>query len=601
VLAHAWRLFRDEWRGLLLLNLAFQAAAFVVLAPLGNWLLVRLVSTSGRLALSNEDVLRFFLSPFGAVIVFMVAVATVASQLIEQAGFSWIAGGDLHGEPTSAGAALSQLARAAPRLIRLASRQVAIGLLGLAPLLAIGGAAFALITRRNDIYYLVTERPPIFWWGALLAAALGLTAAGWLLCLRIRWAFAMPVCLLARASARDALRESARLVKKSRGSSIRIALFAIGWWGVSAAALAVSLETLKLAGGPLLHGLQGQLGFLLAGVAILVLLNLLVVAGFGFFGPLGDALLTLELYREARGADHGMLGSRERTVLRSRWFLPGVTTGLVVAGLASAFVVAEFMDIRRDLKITAHRGSSARAPENTLSAIRAAIGDGADFAEIDVQEIADGALVLFHDTDLKRVAGIDTKIWEIDLARFRQLDVGAWFSEEFKGERVATLEDAIRLARGRIRLNIELKLHGHEKRLVEQAVAVLERERFQSECVISSLSQETLESVRRLAPDLKIGLIVFEAVGDLTALDVDFLSIRAARANARLLRRARRRGLEVHVWTANLPAAMASFIDLGVDNIITDHPARLRTILREREALSDQEKILLALRNWWWR
>ena len=67
---------------------------------------------------------------------------------------------------------------------------------------------------------------------------------------------------------------------------------------------------------------------------------------------------------------------------------------------------------RQPPSITAHRGSSAEAPENTLAAIRLAIEDGADLCELDVLQAGDGTLVVTHDTNLRRVSGVDLDVWE---------------------------------------------------------------------------------------------------------------------------------------------------------------------------------------------
>ena len=97
------------------------------------------------------------------------------------------------------------------------------------------------------------------------------------------------------------------------------------------------------------------------------------------------------------------------------------------------------------VEVTAHRGSSSSAPENTLSAIRQAIADQADYAEIDVQETLDGVIVVLHDSDLMRVTGKKLNIWETTFAKARKLDAGSWFSPEFAGEKIPTLEEAIGL------------------------------------------------------------------------------------------------------------------------------------------------------------
>jgi glycerophosphoryl diester phosphodiesterase len=256
------------------------------------------------------------------------------------------------------------------------------------------------------------------------------------------------------------------------------------------------------------------------------------------------------------------------------------------------------MDLNNEVEITAHRGSSITAPENSLSAIRQAIEDGADYAEIDVQETRDGTIVLFHDTDLLRVYGIKKNIWEVDYSEIAGLDSGSWFSTDFASERIATLQQAIETARGRIRLNIELKFNPYSKRLAEQVLDILEQENFSDQVLVTSLDLSGLQRLRALNPDVRVGYIVFRAIGNLMRLDVDALSVSAAIAEPWFVTHAHRSGKEVHVWTVNERADMQRFVDYGVDNIITDHPALLRDVLRDRSEMSREARLLIRARHW---
>lgn len=84
--------------------------------------------------------------------------------------------------------------------------------------------------------------------------------------------------------------------------------------------------------------------------------------------------------------------------------------------------------------ITAHRGASGLALENTGIALLKAIETGADYAEIDVQETRDGMVILLHDSTLKRVAGINKNIWDLDYADLQNVEVGSWFDVNFSEE-----------------------------------------------------------------------------------------------------------------------------------------------------------------------
>src|SRR5262249_39012972 len=151
------------------------------------------------------------------------------------------------------------------------------------------------------------------------------------------------------------------------------------------------------------------------------------------------------------------LGTEQPTSPWKRWLYWLSTALFVVAPLALWTDLSRYTAARPVVRVTAHRGHARAAPENTLSAIRKAIESGADYAEVGVQQTADGVVVLLHDRDLKRVAGVSRRLDEMSYDEVRKLDVGSWFDPAFAGERVPTLVEVIHLTRGRIRLNIELK------------------------------------------------------------------------------------------------------------------------------------------------
>jgi glycerophosphoryl diester phosphodiesterase len=148
--------------------------------------------------------------------------------------------------------------------------------------------------------------------------------------------------------------------------------------------------------------------------------------------------------------------------------------------------------------VIGHRGAAALAPENTLSSVERAIEDGADWVEIDVQETADGEVVVLHDSDFMKLAGTPLKIWEGSFAEVRSLDIGSWFGPEFRGEGVATLEEALPRAKGRAKVIIELKYYGHDQRLEERVAAVVERTGMEGDIAIMSLERTGVEKMAAL-------------------------------------------------------------------------------------------------------
>src|SRR5689334_22417812 len=91
----------------------------------------------------------------------------------------------------------------------------------------------------------------------------------------------------------------------------------------------------------------------------------------------------------------------------------------------------------------------------------------------------DRVVVMLHDCDLKRVAGLSKRLEELSYNEVRKLDVGKWFSTAFAGERVPTLIEVINLSRGKIRLNIELKFFGPDRRLARAVADIVREQNFE--------------------------------------------------------------------------------------------------------------------------
>ena len=240
-----------------------------------------------------------------------------------------------------------------------------------------------------------------------------------------------------------------------------------------------------------------------------------------------------------------------------------------------------------------YRGAAGKAPENTLAAIHQAIEDQADWIEIDVQETADGEIVVIHDSDFMKLAGNPVKVWDTTLAQMGDIDIGSWFAPGFSQQRVPTLKQVLETARGKARVVIELKYYGHDEKLEQRVVEIVEQTDMVNATAIMSLKYDAVKKVRALRPGWRIGLLSATAIGDLTRLDADFLAVAMGMASGGFVRRAHDVGKLVFVWTVNDPVSMSRMMSMGVDGVITDEPAMARKVLVDRAELNSAERLLI--------
>ncbi|MEN8191302.1 MAG: glycerophosphodiester phosphodiesterase family protein [Bacteroidota bacterium] len=236
---------------------------------------------------------------------------------------------------------------------------------------------------------------------------------------------------------------------------------------------------------------------------------------------------------------------------------------------------------KKNVMVVAHRGASGYSPENTLSAMNKAIEMKAEMSELDVQETADGEIILLHDKTLMRTSGIEKNIWELNYDDLKGIDVGEWFSEEYKGEPIPTLKEVIDLVRGKMKLNIELKANKHEKMLAERSLKVVTDNNFLDQVVFTSFKFDEIRKIRALNKEAKVGYIFGKLPEnvDVFTEDVDLLSAKYKIVDAEFIKKAKAAGMEVAVWTVNEPEDMKRMIELGVDAIITNYPDVLRKVL----------------------
>jgi len=257
---------------------------------------------------------------------------------------------------------------------------------------------------------------------------------------------------------------------------------------------------------------------------------------------------------------------------------------LLIAAVSAVLVIAALMSwstrgSRRGPIIVAHRGGAAVAPENTLAAARQAIADGFDWIEIDVHESRDGEVLVLHDKDLKRVGKSDLLVWEADAAELQRIDVGSWFSPQFKDERIPTLGQMLDVCRDKIGVIIELKHFGHNQRLEERVAEIVREHGMDDQVMAMSFDADSVRRMKALRPDWQVGWLTKESVADPRTIVADFLGIIHEHASPELIQFAHRRSMPVFVWTVNEPALAEKVLRWHPDMIITDNPVMVRELI----------------------
>ena len=216
------------------------------------------------------------------------------------------------------------------------------------------------------------------------------------------------------------------------------------------------------------------------------------------------------------------------------------------------------------LKIS-HRGASAYEPENTLRAIKQALGYAVDMVEIDVRETKDGQIMVIHDETLERTTNGRGYVHQMTYNELSKLDAG-------KGERIPTLQEVIDLVKGRVGLVVELKGSG----TTDKVARILAENNFADQTLVTSFIHPAVKRIKELNPQLRTGVIFRSAPIKPSQLALD------ANANAlfpyykyvttQMIEDAHGNYLTVNVWTVDTREEIEYYVRMGVDGVVTNKP-----------------------------
>ncbi len=601
VFAQTLLFLKPCWKQLVLTDIVYKIFALVLLTPLLGILFRVLLTLSGKTVLTDNDILYFFLGPLGWISAIAVGAVWLAIMALEQAALLGILSAAAFKKPTRVFGALKLALMHTVVVLQVTAKMVGYALLVSAPFLAAIGVVYYLLLSKFDINYYLTHTPSEFWIAVGIGGTLVIALAAIIIRMVAGWFFALPLVLFENASPKHALTESHN---RSVGHRRTLVTWVAGWFVMTVLISSIASGTVTWIATLLIPSLSGTVATLILAVGIaiifLALVNLLVSLLF----TITFSVLVAHAYRTL-GKPQNFDASKLKIVLSDvdqQGGLKITKTRLAVAGIIAvmiAFAVGYFVQqsvqLKDDTEITAHRGASASAPENTMAAVLAAIDERADWCEIDVQETADGQVVVFHDSDFKKLANVDLKIWDATIDQLKDIDIGSHFSPEFSDQRVPLLSDVLAACKGKIGVNIELKYYGHDDKLEQRVAEIVESHDMASDIVLMSLKRDGVKKMKALRPSWKVGLLTAVAAGDLTAIDVDFLAVNAGIASHGFVRSAQAKKRPVLVWTVNDPISMSTMMGRGVNGIITDKPELARKVLEERAKLGPTERLLLQM------
>jgi glycerophosphoryl diester phosphodiesterase len=587
---------RQDWQAVFTTHLAYTALGIILFAPLISILGRLLLGLSDQPALADQDIAWFLLSPAGITALILLAALMIAILGFEQASLMTLGAARSQGLHPDTLGALRHTATRAHSIFGFAVRLVLRVLLLTLPFLAVSAAIAWFLLTDYDINYYLAEQPSQFWIAAVIIGLLLLVMLSILVSRLLAWSMALPLVLFAGVEPKHSFAESERFTGGHKPSLIK----ALSLWALLALVLSVVVAAIiQQLGAWIVPGFFDSIDWLvpvLGGLVVLWMLGNFLVTVF----TTGSLAYVLVTFYEQHASNEQIAGLKAiarqqpaRDFRLSAPLLGLLLTGATVMAILVGNRLLNGIQINDEVTVVAHRGAAGKAPENTLASIRQAIADQTDWVEIDVQESADGEVVVVHDSDFMKLAKVDLKVWEGTLSRLREIDIGSWFDPQFAAERIPTLVEVLDAAKGKAGVVIELKYYGHDQQLEQRVVDIVERAGMADQVAIMSLKYEGVQKIRALRPDWTIGLLSAKAIGNLASLDVDFLAVASGMATPGFIRRSHAQGKQVFVWTINDAVSLSRMMSLGVDGVITDEPALAREVMAERADLNPAERLLM--------
>lgn len=575
ILRRAFSLVRGGWKTLFLFEILFRLFAAFIVFPACQWLFNSCLRWTGLNYLTAENLGRFLTDPLMLACSAAILVAFALTTTIEVTGLvTCLHAAELHGTPTIVQLIREGL-RDAARILRPRNLLLLLFMAFLVPIAQLPTNTSPLrlihLPWRALAEYALSF-PYVFAVAAYLAAALA--AVGLAMC-------AFQYYALENRDAGPAVRKALGM---SRGVRLRGLCGLIAWVAVVCAAV--------FGGSALLTaGLEALIGWIAddLNAQYRIMLPFNIVLSFVKSAlPSVAAYAYISAVYYCRKARMGEPVPAQTLPVRKNARRMNAVTFYAVAALCVAAVVLYDTALRPALVrmnaleyvagsstlVVAHRGYTEEADENTITAFRAAIDLGVDYVELDVQQTADGVVVVTHDNTFRRVFGVDRFVWEMNYEEVREL------SSPLTGECPPTLYEVLTLCDPTANFLIELKNNGHNPDLASAVYEILAECQCLDRCAIQSPSYRMLREFKQLSPDTRCGYILSFALGEYATLSAaDFFSIDYDFTNESVVNMLHRQDKDVFVWTVNDEARMERLISLGVDGIITDNAPLAKTLL----------------------
>ena len=314
-------------------------------------------------------------------------------------------------------------------------------------------------------------------------------------------------------------------------------------------------------------------------IFLLVIKNIILTTIILIFIPLEIKFLTDKFYKYTKINKRLVVKEKDKYNIIDKIFSFKKTliftfiSMLILLNVLFIFVPNFFNNSFKTKLIIGHRGGEG--VENSLGAIKNSIDKRIDYVEIDIQRTKDNYYIVNHDKTFKRVAGINKSASDMTLKEIKKISLRG-------EEKIPEINEVLKLSKNKINLFIELKGKTADKKMVDDIVKLVKKEKMEKQVVFISMRYSVIDYLKTRYKEFKTGFIYFLFLGDMSKIKADYMLFSEDFVTENHIEQIHRHNKKAIVWTVNSPDSMKKYLDSAVDGIITD---RVNDILRLKEKL----------------
>lgn len=569
----------------------------IIIIPIYGLLSGYLIQKDGSVVFTNGDILKFMLTPSGAIFLLFLFLIVVLEIIIEIGGYITISSKiEANYKESSYWEILKYNIRLLPRMLSVGGIIILLYVIFMAPMSGVG-FKLSFLKGFDMPNFIMSEIDQNTLYTIIYSIGIIL-----LIYVSLKFIFTFNYMIINNMKANEAIKASSKLFKENRKTVLKeLAVMLIVTALISSIVLFIWLTLIVKISGQL--NLDGYLSRIIM-IALLQIQNFGILIISILLVPFECYYVTKLFYKliDPKDIEYPKIAEKTKksmldNILHKKKTLIAIAlTVLLLYSMTMGIFTREIIGYNNHIKIYGHRGYGVGTPENSISAIKKSIDNNIDYIEIDVQRTKDRKYVLNHDKTFERVSYekpyfINKKVSDLNYSQIETLDIGRRVSQRYAGEKVPRIEEVLDVCKNKIKINLELK-EGIDHEMIDDLMELVRKKGMKKQVFFTSLNIRDIEYIENKDSTFDTGLIYFIKLGNYGSVDADYMIMEEREATDSNIKKLHKKGKKVIVWTVNTQESIDKFSKMDVDGIITDYPLEVKEAVSENSKLTSNDLIL---------